>query len=120
MLILSLVLTFVAVLAVSILIGKWLYKEDEELVARRKEAAQMAGICTKYGLTVAPELLIDYSAGAYADLLKTFVQFMRATLKDEAALVAELNSVFAAMLDKQIATPAGLALVKAKIAAVPA
>jgi hypothetical protein len=114
------ILSAVVAFGIAFVVGKWLFGESQEVQARRKAAGQMAGVCSAYGLTVVPELLIDYSTGDYVNLVETFYDFVKATLKDETTLVTELNSVFSAVLDKQLATPAGLALVQAKIAALSA
>lgn len=102
--------------AAAFLVGRWLYSTDEKVVTRRKRAGQVAQIYSKFGYTEVPALLTDYSAGAYADLAENFDTYCKTVLKDDTALLAEINKTFGNMLDAQLATPEGLALVQAKIA----
>ena len=114
------ILSAIVAFGVAYFLGKKLFGASQEVQARRKAAGHMQGVTASYGLTVVPKMLLDYSTGDYIGLVETFVDFCKATLHDETALLKELNSVFNAVLDKQLATPAGLALVQAKIAALAA
>ena len=80
----------------------------------------MAAKLREAGLKLIPTLLEDFVIGDWQDAADRIHDIARLIeVGGDDAIMNELNGTFQNMLDAQLATPKGLALIQAKIAALP-
>jgi hypothetical protein len=98
------------------------FEKDTALEDRRRAAGLLASRLTSLGLKRSPKLLTSYSIGDYGSLINDFEQLVSLFLDpdNEDALMKEISGTFESVLTAELATPDGLALVKAKLAALTA
>ncbi len=101
-------------------VGKWLFGKDEKLTAKKRSAQVLAGKLRDAGLKLLPTLLEDFAVGDVNDLLQKIEDTAKLVESGSDAIEKELESTYENVLTKKLATPTGLALVKAKIAAIEA
>ena len=81
----------------------------------------MAAKLRDAGLKLIPQLLDDFVIGDWQDAADRIHEFARLVeVGGDAAITKELDGTFSNMLDAKLATPEGLALIQAKIAALQA
>jgi hypothetical protein len=97
-------------------IGKWLFGKNEELLAKKRAAQVLAVKLRDAGLKLLPALLEDFAVGDVNDLLQKIQDVAKLVYSGSDAIEKELEATYESVLAKKLATPAGLALVKAKIA----
>ena len=101
-------------------VGKWLFGKDEKLTAKKRSAQVLAGKLRDAGLKLLPAFLEDFAVGDVNDLLEKIEDTAKLVESGSDAIEKELEATYENVLTKKLATPAGLALVKAKIAAIEA
>jgi hypothetical protein len=115
------VLLLVLVALVCVLLGreagKWLFGTNEKLVAKKRAAQALAIKLRSVGLKLLPSLLEDFVVGNVADLLEKIHDLAKLVESGNDAIEKELEATYEKVLDAKLATPEGLALVQAKIAA---
>ncbi len=99
-------------------IGKWLFGKNEDLLAKKRAAQVLAVKLRDAGLKLLPALLEDFAVGDVNDLLEKIHDLSRLVESGNDAIEKELESTYENVLDKKLATPEGMALVKAKIAVI--
>lgn len=105
---------FVGLLA--FVLGKWLFTKDTEVENRRRAAAKLAAKLQEMGLVKTPDFLVDYSVGDYSGMAHKIKQLADLFLNGEEAVIAEFKKVAGRVLDSQLKTDEGRALVAAKLA----
>jgi hypothetical protein len=115
----SVVIVILAALACVLVgreIGKWLFGKNEELLAKKRAAQVLAVKLRDAGLKLLPALLEDFAVGDVNDLLQKIQDVAKLVQSGSDAIEKELEATYESVLAKKLATPAGLALVKAKLA----
>ena len=85
----------------------------------KKRAAQVLAIKLRAaGLKLLPSLLEDFAVGDVNDLLQKIHDMAKLVESGNDAIEKELEATYENVLDKKLATPEGMALVKAKIAVI--
>lgn len=104
---------FVALLAY--VVGKWLFRKDTEVEDRRRAAANLAGKLREMGLIQTPEFLVDYSVGDYSGMAHKIKKLADLFMSGEAGVIAEFKAVSGRVIDAQLKTEEGRALLAAKL-----
>jgi hypothetical protein len=112
------ILAAVACVLVGREIGKWLFGKNEALTAKKRSAQVLAIKLRAAGLKLLPSLLEDFAVGDVNDLLQKIHDTAKLVESGNDAIEKELESTYESVLDKKLATPEGMALVKAKIAVI--
>jgi hypothetical protein len=112
------ILAAVACVFVGREVGKWLFGKNEALTTKKRDAQVLAIKLREAGLKLLPALLEDFAVGDVNDLLQKIHDTAKLVESGNDAIEKELEATYESVLDKKLATPAGLALVKAKIAAI--
>ena len=112
------ILAAVACVLVGREIGKWLFGKNEALTAKKRAAQVLAIKLRAAGLKLLPSLLEDFAVGDVNDLLQKIHDTAKLVESGNDAIEKELESTYESVLDKKLATPEGMALVKAKIAVI--
>jgi len=95
---------------------KWFLSKDTEVEARRASAYELAKKLESYGLRHIPTIPAAYALGDYSGLVQKVVEVARIFLAGDEAIVKELDQTFDRVLSVKLATPEGIALLKAKLA----
>jgi len=112
------ILAAVACVLVGREIGKWLFGKNEALTTKKRDAQVLAIKLRAVGLKLLPALLEDFAVGDVNDLLEKIHDLSKLVESGNDAIEKELESTYENVLDKKLATPEGMALVKAKIAVI--
>jgi len=112
------ILAAIACVLVGREIGKWLFGKNETLTAKKRSAQVLAIKLRAAGLKLLPSLLEDFAVGDVNDLLQKIHDTAKLVESGNDAIEKELESTYESVLDKKLATPEGMALVKAKIAVI--
>ena len=64
------VLMCAVIVLACLMVGRWLYKKDTQIEARRKAAGRLAAACRAKKLSVVPDFLECYSVGDYSGMAK--------------------------------------------------
>lgn len=95
--------------------GLWLFRKDTEIENRRRLAGKAAGeLRGKYGLSLIPSLLEDYSVGDYSGMA-TRVKDIAELLLDPKRAAAEFDEIFSRMLEIRMSDPEGRSALLARI-----
>jgi hypothetical protein len=105
----------VAILLGSI-VGKWLFGANEKLLAKKRAAQVLASKLRDAGLKLLPAILEDFAVGDVNDMVEKIHDVAKLVEAGNDAIVKELEATYENVLAKKLATPEGLALIKAKIA----
>lgn len=116
MTILNLLAVVVLLAVAGFVVGKWAFGKDTEVEDRRRAAAKLAGVLSKYGLVKTPDFLIDYSVGDYSGMGQKLKALVDLFLNGEEAVVKEFEQVFDNVLVAKLKSEAGRALIAAKLA----
>ena len=99
-------------------VGKCMFGTNEKLVAKKRAALTLATKLRDAGLKLLPALLEDFSVGGVDDLLQKIHDTAKLVESGSDAIEKELEQTYENVLAKKLATPEGMALVKAKIAVI--
>ena len=97
-------------------VGKWMFGKNEALTAKKRAAQVLATKLRDQGLKLLPALLEDFAVGDVNDLLQKIHDTAKLVESGSDAIEKELEATYENVLAKKLATPEGMALVKAKIA----
>ena len=101
-------------------VTKWALAANKRLESKKRDAQKLAAKLREAGLKLIPTLLEDFVIGDWQDAADRIHDIARLIeVGGDDAIMNELNGTFQNMLDAQLATPKGLALIQAKIAARP-
>ena len=112
------ILAAIACVLVGREIGKWLFGKNEALTTKKRDAQVLAIKLRAAGRKLLPALREDFAVGDVNDLLEKIHDLSKLVESGNDAIEKELESTFENVLDKKLATPEGMALVKAKIAVI--
>lgn len=101
-------------------LGKWLFGANEKLMAKKRAAQKLAGVLRDNGLKLLPQLLEDFAVGDVHDMVEKIHDVCKVVDAGSDAIVKELEGTYENVLAKKLATPEGMALIKAKIAEIEA
>jgi hypothetical protein len=97
-------------------LGKWLFGKNCDLLAKKRAAQALAIRLRAAGLKLLPALLEDFAVGDVEDLLQRMCDLAKLVENGSDAIEKELEDTWENVLAAKLATPEGLALVKAKLA----
>jgi hypothetical protein len=97
-------------------LGKWLFGANEKLMTKKRAAQKLATVLRDNGLKLLPSLLDDFAVGDVHDMVEKIHDVAKLIDAGSDAIVKELESTYENVLAKKLATPEGLAYIKAKIA----
>ena len=114
------VVIWILAVAVCVLVGrdlgKWLFGANEELLQKKRAAQKLASVLRDNGLKLLPSLLDDFAVGDVNDMVEKIHDVAKLIDAGSDAIVKELEATYENVLAKKLATPEGLAYIKAKIA----
>ena len=114
------VVIWILAVAVAVLVGrevgKWLFGTNEKLMTKKRAAQKLAGILRDNGLRLLPALLEDFAVGDVQDMVEKIHDVAKLIDSGSDAILRELEATYENVLAKKLATPEGLAYIKAKIA----
>ena len=97
-------------------LGKWLFGANEKLMTKKRAAQKLATVLRDNGLKLLPSLLDDFAVGDVHDMVEKIHDVCKVVDAGSDAIVKELEGTYENVLAKKLATPEGLAYIKAKIA----
>jgi hypothetical protein len=97
-------------------VGKWLFGENAKLMQKKRAAQVLAGKLRDNGLKLLPALLEDFAVGDVEDMVEKIHDVAKLVESGSDAIEKELEQTYENVLAKKLATPEGMALIKAKIA----
>lgn len=96
-------------------LGMWLFRKDTEIENRRRLAGKAAGeLRGKYGLTMIPLLLEDYSVGDYSGMA-TRIKDIAELLLDPKRTAVEFDEIFSRLLTIRMSDPESRTALLARI-----
>ena len=101
-------------------VGKWLFGENAKLMQKKRAAQVLAGKLRDNGLKLLPTLLEDFAVGDVQDMVEKIQDVAKLVESGSDAIEKELEATYENVLAKKLATPEGMALIKAKIADIEA
>ena len=108
---------------VSIFVGyevtKWALGANKKLEARKRDAQRLAAKLRDYGLKLIPTLLEDFVISDWQDAADRIHDLARLIELGDESIIKELDGTFNTVLETKLKSPEGLALIQAKIAALP-
>jgi len=118
------VVIWILAVAVAVLVGrevgKWLFGTNEKLMTKKRAAQKLAGILRDNGLRLLPALLEDFAVGDVQDMVEKIHDVCKIVDAGSDAILKELEQTYENVLTRKLATPEGLAYIKARIAEVEA
>ena len=97
-------------------VGKRLFDENAKLMVKKRAAQVLAAKLRDNGLKLLPALLEDFAVGDVQDMVEKIHDVAKLVESGSDAIEKELEQTYENVLDRKLATPEGLALIKAKIA----
>ena len=97
-------------------VGKWLFGQNAELQKKKRAAQVLASKLRDNGLKLLPALLEDFAVGDVQDMVEKIHDVAKLVESGSDAIEKELEQTYENVLGKKLATPEGMALIKAKIA----
>lgn len=97
-------------------VGKWLFGENAKLMQKKRAAQVLAGKLRAAGLKWIPALLEDFAVGDVQDMVEKIHDLAKLVEAGSDAIEKELATTYENILAKKLASPEGLAYIKAKIA----
>ena len=114
------VVIWILAVAVALLVGrevgKYLFGANEKLLAKKRAAQVLASKLRDAGLKLLPAILEDFAVGDVNDMVQKIHDVSKLVEAGNDAIVKELEATYENVLAKKLATPEGMALIKAKIA----
>jgi len=98
-------------------VGKWLFGENAKLMQKKRAAQVLSGKLRAAGLKWIPALLEDFAVGDVQDMVEKIHDLAKLVEAGSDAIEKELEATYENVLARKLASPEGLALIKAKIAA---
>ena len=97
-------------------VGKWLFDVNAKLMAKKRAAQVLAAKLRDNGLKLLPSLLEDFAVGDVEDMVEKIHDVAKLVESGSDAIEKELEQTYENVLGRKLATPEGMALIKAKIA----
>jgi len=111
------ILAIVVAVLVGREVGKWLFGQNAKLQQKKRSAQILAGKLRTAGLKWIPDLLEAFALGDAQQMVEKIHDLHKLVDAGSDAIEKELSQTYENVLAKKLATPEGLALMKAKIAA---
>jgi hypothetical protein len=109
-------LSLALVIVVGAIVGAWLFRKDTAQEKRRRGAAQLAGVLSRYGLKRIPEFLICYSVGDWSGMGKCILDWIKLFIEGgEAEIIKEFDEVFARVFEVKLLSPESRAYIQARL-----
>jgi hypothetical protein len=109
-------LSFALVIVVGAVVGAWLFRKDTAQEKRRRGAAQLAGVLSRYGLKRIPEFLLNYSVGDYSGAAKNIMDWVKLfTEGGESEIIKEFDDVFSRVFEVKLMNPEARAYIQSRI-----
>lgn len=99
-------------------VGKWLFGENAKLMQKKRAAQVLSGKLRAAGLKWIPALLEDFAVGDVQDMVEKIHDLAKLVEAGSDAIEKELETTYENVLAKKLASPEGLAYIKAKIAVI--
>ena len=96
-------------------VGKRLFDVNAKLMAKKRAAQVLAAKLRDNGLKLLPALLEDFAVGDVQDMVEKIHDVAKLVESGSDAIEKELEQTYENVLAKKLATPEGMALIKAKI-----
>ena len=109
------VLIVILCVAIGIALGKKLFPKMAKIPTLKRDALKLANKLREFGLVMAPNALDDMVVGDVTDFIARIHAIAQVIEAGDDAIMHELESTFDRVLDKKLANPSGLALIKAKV-----
>ena len=97
-------------------VGKRLFDVNVKLMAKKRAAQVLAVKLRANGLKLLPALLEDFAVGDVQDMVEKIHDVAKLLEAGSDAIEKELEQTYENVLSKKLASPEGMALIKAKIA----
>ena len=97
-------------------VGKRLFDVNAKLMVKKRAAQVLAAKLRDNGLKLLPALLEDFAVGDVQDMVEKIHDVAKLVEAGSDAIEKELEQTYENVLAKKLATPEGMALIKAKIA----
>jgi hypothetical protein len=97
-------------------VGKRLFDVNTKLMAKKRAAQVLAAKLRNNGLKLLPALLEDFAVGDVEDMVEKIHDVAKLVESGSDAIEKELEQTYENVLARKLATPEGMALIKAKIA----
>ena len=97
-------------------VGKRLFDVNAKLMAKKRAAQVLAAKLRDNGLKLLPSLLEDFAVGDVQDMVEKIHDVAKLVESGSDAIEKELEQTYENVLATKLATPEGMALIKAKIA----
>ena len=97
-------------------VGKRLFDVNAKLMAKKRAAQVLAAKLRDNGLKLLPALLEDFAVGDVQDMVEKIHDVAKLVESGSDAIEKELEQTYENVLARKLATPEGMALIKAKIA----
>ena len=97
-------------------VGKRLFDVNAKLMTKKRAAQVLAAKLRDNGLKLLPALLEDFAVGDVQDMVEKIHDVAKLVESGSDAIEKELEQTYENVLAKKLATPEGMALIKAKIA----
>ena len=101
-------------------VGKRLFDVNAKLMVKKRAAQVLAAKLRDNGLKLLPALLEDFAVGDVQDMVEKIHDVAKLVESGSDAIEKELEQTYENVLAKKLATPEGMALIKAKIAEIEA
>jgi hypothetical protein len=111
------ILAIVVAVLVGREVGKWLFGQNAKLMEKKRAAQVLSGKLRAAGLKWIPSLLEDFAVGDVQDMVEKIHDLAKLVDAGSDAIEKELQATYENVLSAKLATPEGLAYLKAKIAA---
>lgn len=97
-------------------VGRWLFGQNATLMQKKRAAQVLAGKLRAAGLKWIPALLEDFAVGDVQDMVEKIHDLAKLVEAGSDAIEKELEATYESVLTRKLASPEGLAYIKAKIA----
>jgi len=101
-------------------VGKFLFGQNAKLMQKKRAAQVLSSKLRVAGLKWIPALLEDFAVGDVQDMVEKIHDLAKLVESGSDAIEKELEATYENVLAKKLASPEGMALIKAKIAEIEA
>jgi hypothetical protein len=109
-------LSLMLITVVGAIVGAWAFRKDTAQENRRRGAAQLAGVLSRYGLKRIPEFLLNYSVGDYSGMAKNIMDWVKLFVDGgEAEIIKEFDEVFSRVFEVKLMNPESRAYIQARL-----
>jgi len=104
------------VIVLGLVAGAYAFRKDTAKENRRRGAAQLAGVLSRYGLVRIPEFLICYSVGDYSGMGKCILDWIKLFVEGgESEIIKEFDEVYSRVLEVKLTNPEARAYLQSRL-----